>query len=541
MRAQNNEYHSNIFTEHQIMTVEKTQENLSTALEKTEQALGGLENSLGNNEEASLLATAENSEANDGLPEGWANCQIADIAEVNPKKIDAEPDVISGFVPMSHAPTSFQGRLKYDEKPWGDIQKSYTNFKDKDVIFAKVTPCFENGKAVIVRGLPSGIGAGSSEFYVLRAHENCISEKLIFALIKTYQFAQEGAANMTGAVGLRRVPRSFVERFPVALPPLAEQTVIAQTLDTLLAQVDNIKTRLDAIPKILKTFRQSVLAAAVNGKLTEEWRGENECGEIDKSLLAGKFELADDFSLYEIPSTWYFSPIGNVADFQQGMQIAKSTRHKEDGEGRLPILRIGNYSTSFTDDVDYVDIDESSLIAEPEDIILTRTGESRGRVLTGFRGVFHNNTFRINYNTELLVRSYLIYLLNNNQIHDFILVSSGRSAQPDLTHKKFGPCPVSLPPLNEQTQIVHQVEELFAFADQIEQQVKNAQGRVNNLTQSILAKAFRGELTTQWRAENPDLISGDNSAEALLAKIKEERENLKPKKSVKNKSNAKTE
>jgi type I restriction enzyme S subunit len=305
--------------------------------------------------------------------------------------------------------------------------------------------------------------------------------------------------------------------------------------------VDNIKTRLDAIPKILKTFRQSVLAAAVNGKLTEEWRGENECGEIDKSLLAGKFELADDFSLYEIPSTWYFSPIGNVADFQQGMQIAKSTRHKEDGEGRLPILRIGNYSTSFTDDVDYVDIDESSLIAEPEDIILTRTGESRGRVLTGFRGVFHNNTFRINYNTELLVRSYLIYLLNNNQIHDFILVSSGRSAQPDLTHKKFGPCPVSLPPLNEQTQIVHQVEELFAFADQIEQQVKNAQGRVNNLTQSILAKAFRGELTTQWRAENPDLISGDNSAEALLAKIKEERENLKPKKSVKNKSNAKTE
>jgi type I restriction enzyme S subunit len=77
------------------------------------------------------------------------------------------------------------------------------------------------------------------------------------------------------------------------------------------------------------------------------------------------------------------------------------------------------------------------------------------------------------------------------------------------------------------------------FADQIEQQVKNAQGRVNNLTQSILAKAFRGELTTQWRAENPDLISGENSAEALLAKIQEEREKLKPKKAAKKKSAAK--
>jgi len=98
-----------------------------------------------------------------------------------------------------------------------------------------------------------------------------------------------------------------------------------------------------------------------------------------------------------------------------------------------------------------------------------------------------------------------------------------------------------VPIKEEQTQIVHRVEELFTFADQIEQQVKNAQGRVNNLTQSILAKAFCGELTTQWRADNPDLISGENSAEALLEKIKVEREVLsnqaKPKrKTVKKKT-----
>ena len=91
--------------------------------------------------------------------------------------------------------------------------------------------------------------------------------------------------------------------------------------------------------------------------------------------------------------------------------------------------------------------------------------------------------------------------------------------------------------------VVRRVEELFAFADQIEQQVKNAQGRVNNLTQSILAKAFRGELTAQWRAKNPDLISGDNSAEALLAKIQAERDALKksskPKKATKKESSVK--
>ena len=89
----------------------------------------------------------------------------------------------------------------------------------------------------------------------------------------------------------------------------------------------------------------------------------------------------------------------------------------------------------------------------------------------------------------------------------------------------------SLPPLEEQTEIVRRVEQLFAFADQIEQQVKNAQSRVNNLTQSILAKAFRGELTADWRAANPDLITGENSSQALLAKIKAERD--KPKKVTK--------
>lgn len=84
--------------------------------------------------------------------------------------------------------------------------------------------------------------------------------------------------------------------------------------------------------------------------------------------------------------------------------------------------------------------------------------------------------------------------------------------------------PVNLPEILEQTEIVRRVEQLFAYADQIEQRVKDAQARVNHLTQSILAKAFRGELTADWRAQNPDLISGDNSAEALLARIRAERE-----------------
>jgi len=87
-----------------------------------------------------------------------------------------------------------------------------------------------------------------------------------------------------------------------------------------------------------------------------------------------------------------------------------------------------------------------------------------------------------------------------------------------------------MPGPEEQIEIVHRVDQLFAYADQIGQQVNKAQARVDKLTQSILAKAFRGELTEQWRKDNPELISGENSAEALLARIKAEREAAKPKK-----------
>lgn len=203
--------------------------------------------------------------------ESWAQCLLADIVYLNPKN-DASAEQTAGFVPMTLAPTEYHGTLRHEEKNWGDIKKSYTNFADGDVIFAKVTPCFENGKAAVVRNMPSGIGAGSSEFYVLRPASKEISPKLIFAIIKSQAFMQLGAENMTGAVGLRRVPRAFVEEFPVALPPAEEQKVIADKLDTLLAQVENTKARLERIPKILKRFRQSVLAAAVSGRLTEDYK-----------------------------------------------------------------------------------------------------------------------------------------------------------------------------------------------------------------------------------------------------------------------------
>ncbi|ATG74867.1 hypothetical protein AN401_14205 [Zobellella denitrificans] len=122
---------------------------------------------------------------------------------------------------------------------------------------------------------------------------------------------------------------------------------------------------------------------------------------------------------------------------------------------------------------------------------------------------------------EELVNKYLMYALMAAKDH--LTISGQGSTVKTIYMPALKQFQILLPPKTEQTEIVRRVEQLFAFADQIEQRVKAAQSRVNHLTQSILARAFRGELTADWREQNPELISGEHSASALLARIKAER------------------
>lgn len=127
-----------------------------------------------------------------------------------------------------------------------------------------------------------------------------------------------------------------------------------------------------------------------------------------------------------------------------------------------------------------------------------------------------------------LLADYLYVLLQDISFSNYIQPNQTGSDIPHISGKQILAYPVKIPSIEEQAEIVRQVDQLFAHADRIEQQVNNALSRVNNLTQSILAKAFRGELTEQWRKDNPELISGENSAEALLERIKAERAAMKP-------------
>lgn len=246
-----------------------------------------------------------------------------------------------------------------------------------------------------------------------------------------------------------------------------------------------------------------MLGAAVSGKLTEDWR--------DNSSLSGWIE-------------------GKLGEFIK--KPSYGTSSKSNKEGLIPVLRMGNLQggkLDWTDLVytsDTIEIEKYKL--EYNDVLFNRTNSPE---LVGKTAIYKSEQPAIYAGYLIRVQclpdlnpDYLNYHLNSILGRQYCYsVKSDGVSQSNINAQKLIAYPITVPPLPEQHEIVRRVEQLFAYADTIEKQVNNALDRVNNLTQSILAKAFRGELTAQWRAENPELISGENSAAALLEKIKAER------------------
>lgn len=304
----------------------------------------------------------------------------------------------------------------------------------------------------------------------------------------------------------------FLKELEIPLPPLAEQKIIADKLDTLLAQVETIKARLNRIPNILKTFRQSVLAAAVSGKLTEEWRKENVLSK-PKEIQLGKI-------IGEGPQNGLYK---SQSFYGQGIRIIRIDGFY-DGE----IVDWNNIKRLSLDDSEY-----SRWKLETGDVLVNRVNSieylGKSAIVRELPepAVFESNIMKFRVNPDEAIPDYIVkFLCSISGLSQLRKNAKLAVNQASINQQDVKNCIIFLPEISEQTEIVRRVEELFAFADSIEQKNNAALERVNNLTQSILAKAFRGELTADWRSENPDLTSGENSAEALLAKIQAEREAL---------------
>ena len=170
----------------------------------------------------------------------WQTKRIGEIATIKPPKSEAREqvsaDALVSFLPMEDLGIAIKYSEPKQTKKLSEVVGSYTHFAEGDVLLAKITPCFENGKPGIAKGLKTGIGFGSSEFIVLRP-DNSVSNEWLSHFLSREDFRTEGAQRMGGAVGQQRVPKESVEAYEIPAPPLPEQQRITPPLSpTSLAE-----------------------------------------------------------------------------------------------------------------------------------------------------------------------------------------------------------------------------------------------------------------------------------------------------------------
>lgn len=203
-------------------------------------------------------------------PTNWEVKKLGEICEINPKTeilLLNESDEVS-FIPMASVEAETNIFTESKSK-FSKVKKGYTKFRDNDILFAKITPCMENGKICIVNNLKFGIGFGSTEFHVIRPNKNTLS-KYIYYFVSQISFRQMAQIYMTGAVGQRRVPSKILENFEIPLPPLSEQNLIVAEIDRRFAIVDKTLNLIDKSIQNAKNLKQSILKKAFNGELRSE-------------------------------------------------------------------------------------------------------------------------------------------------------------------------------------------------------------------------------------------------------------------------------
>ncbi len=207
------------------------------------------------------------------LPDGWAWAPIGDVCTVNPRHQPGAltDDTPVSFVPMAAVDHQSGAITAGDAKPYGQVRKGFTHFSEGDVLFARITPCMENGKAAVARGLINGLGCGTTEFHVLRPLGGILSE-YVYHYLRQESFRRAAAANMSGTAGQLRVPTDYMKSVELPLAPLPEQQRIVAKIEGLFEQSRTARQALDRIPPLVKKFRQSVLATAFRGDLTRDWR-----------------------------------------------------------------------------------------------------------------------------------------------------------------------------------------------------------------------------------------------------------------------------
>jgi type I restriction enzyme S subunit len=454
----------------------------------------------------------------------WDALPIGDVADINvrPKKGELDDDTLASFIPMKCVEAESGRFASPEDKKVGKVKKGYTPMRDGDVIFAKVTPCMENGKAAVVRGLTNGIGFGSTEFYSLRPKETLSSEFLFYYIIQQ-GFRREAERHMTGAVGLRRVPKAFIAEHEIPLPPLPEQRRIVARIEELFSRLDAGVAALRHAKAQLQRYRQSVLAAAVTGQLTQAWREQHPdtepASELLERVLKQKREQWDGKRKYkepptpvtedlpELPASWTWATVAQqaapeeraITDGPFGSKL-KSSHYTDSGPRVLRLQNIGD--GVFKDEYAHISEEHFETLRNHEifagDLVIRALGipahqaclvpPSVGPAIVK-ADCIRFKVFEPHINPRLTLfalNSYPVRSRSEKHIHGV--------GRPRLNGTEIKSIALPLAPLAEQHQIVAEVEARTTAIDHLETELDRQITRSNRLRQSTLAAAFSGRI-----------------------------------------------
>ena len=437
-------------------------------------------------EELLQAALVPESEQPYKIPENWCWIHLGKLYQINPKNL-AEDFVDAAFIPMEKIAPGFVNEYSFDVQPWCKAKKGHTQFADGDVAFAKISPCFENRKSMLLNNLPNGIGGGTTELVILR--QSHMNQKYTFWFISQEQFIRGGIATYSGTVGQQRISMDYVRTYPIPVPPLLEQQRIVDRIESLFAKLDEAKQKALATLDSFETRKAAILHKAFTGELTAQWRKEHGVG-------MESWETHELVECFEIVSGIQKTP-------------ARSPRHNP-----IPYLAVANVYRNKIDlsDIRYFEVtpeEIEKLKLQDKDILIVEgngSGKEIGRCAMWHNElplcVHQNHIIRIRNKSPKILPEYVLYYLNSETGKSVMQERAKTTAGLfNLSAGKVKTIPLPFASLDEQAEIVHILDDLIAKEQQAKEAAEKVLEQIDLIKKSILARAFRGELGTNDPSE----------------------------------------
>lgn len=421
------------------------------------------------------------------VPAHWEVTRLRRIALINPVKseIAAMPiDTETSFVPMEAVIEG--GGLTLDRTTTiAEAQAGYTYFRDGDIVVAKITPCFENGKLALAQGLTNGIAFGTTELHVVRASGDT-QRKYLYYVVMSERFRKLGESEMYGAGGQKRVPAEFVLNYELALPPPAEQRAIAAYLDRETAQIDALIARLEALVSLLHEKRQALISHAVT-------RGLNPAAPFKESGVPW---------LEQVPAHWEVRALKVVAEVRTG--VAKGRDLGDRSTITVPYLRVANVQDGYLDltHVARLEILEGELERyrlRTGDVLMNEGGDNdklgRGHIWQGEIDpcIHQNHVFAVR--PHGVEPEWLTTITGSNYAKSFFEQRAKQTTNlASISSRNLSLLPIVLPPAAERCAIMQMIRSESAQTDALVEKTRSSLDLLRGRRAALITAAVMGQI-----------------------------------------------